>query len=492
MQLSKSQYCSAVQCPKMLWLKKNQPDLLDDSGTNQAVLSAGIEVGKLTRGIFGEYTNVTFNSNQGELLRDTARLIDDNTPVITEATFSWNGLICRVDILKNLGHRIVEIYEVKSSTDIKDIYVDDLSFQRYILTELGYRVTKACVVYINNKYVRQGQIDLEQLFVIRDMTEEVEAAHDDVEHFIDWLKKYMSNESEPSDEIGMHCFTPYECDFFAYCTRKLPQSNVFNLARVKKSKMFQCYRDGLVSFSDLYRAGIFSSGQALQIEHELSTLPPHIEKSPIRDFVDSLSYPLYFLDFESFNPAIPLYDNSHPYEQIVFQYSLHIMEAEGGDLQHREFLAYPGKDPRRELAENLCKDIPLNACTVAYNMTFEKTRLKELASLFPDLSDHLMNIFSHMRDLMIPFQKKQYYVKAMEGSYSIKYVLPALFPNDPTLDYHNLEGVHNGSEASATFQRMAEMDKKELDEYRGHLLKYCGLDTFAMVKIWEKLREVSS
>ena len=129
-------------------------------------------------------------------------------------------------------------------------------------------------------------------------------------------------------------------------------------------------------------------------------------------------------------------------------------------------------------------------CTMAYNMGFEKGRIKELAAIYPDLADHLMNIHDHIVDLMTPFQKKEYYCRAMEGRYTIKYVLPALFPDDPALDYHNLEGVHHGEEAMDTFKRMADMDPEELEEWRGYLLKYCELDTFAMVKIWEKLMEV--
>ena len=154
---------------------------------------------------------------------------------------------------------------------------------------------------------------------------------------------------------------------------------------------------------------------------------------------------------------------------------------------HKEFLAYPGVDPRKELAKQLCKDIPDNVCVLAYNMAFEKTRIKEMAYLCPKLSGHLMRIYDNIRDLMVPFEKKAYYNRRMQGSYSIKYVLPALYPDDPTLDYHNLEGVHNGTEASDTFRRMQNMQPQELEQWREHLLKYCGLDTYAMVKVWEKL-----
>ena len=227
----------------------------------------------------------------------------------------------------------------------------------------------------------------------------------------------------------------------------------------------------------------------MQLQYELEDTDAHIEPDKIKEFLDTLTYPLYFLDFESFEPAIPLYENSRPYDQIVFQYSLHYFEEEGGALQHKEFLAMPGKDPRRELAEQLCADIPLGVCTLAYNMTFEKARIKELAELYPDLADHLMDIYGNIKDLMVPFQKKQYYTKAMQGSYSIKYVLPALFPDDPALDYHNLEGVHNGSEASAAFAVMQKMNQEELMSCRVNLLKYCGLDTFAMVRVLDRLKE---
>lgn len=300
----------------------------------------------------------------------------------------------------------------------------------------------------------------------------------------------MKQTEEPTDDIGEHCFSPYTCGFFGYCSRHLPTPNIFDVAGARVSTKFKCYRQGIVSFEDLNKCSLLSDTQYKQVEHELFDYPLYIDKESIRGFMKTVSYPLYFLDFESFQPAIPLYDNSHPYEQIVFQYSLHYIEHEGGELKHKEFLAYPGEDPRRRLAEQLCTDIPLDVCTTAYNMGFEKGRIRGLAEIYPDLSEHLMNIHDNIVDLMVPFRKKWYYRKEMQGSYSIKYVLPALFPDDPTLDYHNLEGVHNGGEASDAFAKMADMTKEEIEATREHLLKYCRLDTFAMVKIWEKLKEI--
>ena len=488
--LSKSKYCSAVQCPKMLWLKKNKPEEFDDSVMNEAILETGNEVGDLAMGLFGDFVEVPFG-DLGEMLRITKELITAGEKIIAEASFSYNGLFCSVDILKNQGGNQVEIYEVKSSTSVKDIYYDDAAYQCYVLTKLGYKVNRVCIVHIDNHYERFGELDIHKLFHTEDISSDVFALQPEVEQNLKNLEKYMQQKQEPCDGIGTHCFSPYECGFFGYCTRELPKPNIFDVAGARLSTKFKCYEKGLISFEDLNTCDALSAGQYKQIEHELYNYPPYIDQVAIRKFLETLSYPIYFLDFESFQPAVPLYDHSKPFEQIVFQYSLHYIEHEGGELKHAEHLAYPGVDPRRALAEQLCRDIPLDVCTTAYNMGFEKGRIKGLAELYPDLAEHLMNIHDNIQDLMIPFQKKYYYSKAMQGSYSIKYVLPALFPDDPFLDYHNLEGVHNGGEASATFKKMATMTPEELEEYRKYLLKYCGLDTFAMVKVWEKLNEVS-
>lgn len=187
-----------------------------------------------------------------------------------------------------------------------------------------------------------------------------------------------------------------------------------------------------------------------------------IDAVKIREFLSELSYPLYFLDFETFYPAEPLFDGVRPYQQIPFMYSLHWIEEEGGELHHSVFFSYPGHDPRREIAEELCADIPKGVCTTAYNMCFEKARIRELAELFPDLSDHLMSIHDNMKDLMVPFRRKWYYTDAMEGSFSLKAVLPTLYPDDPDLDYSLLDGIHNGGDASETYLSMWHMSDEEI------------------------------
>ncbi len=221
-------------------------------------------------------------------------------------------------------------------------------------------------------------------------------------------------------------------------------------------------------------------------------MPDIINTENIRSFLAELSYPLFFLDFETIYPAEPLFDGVRPYQQIPFMYSLHWIEKEGGDLHHTVFFSYPGRDPRRFIAEELCTDIPKGVCTVAYNMCFEKARVRELSELYPDLADHLMDIHDNMKDLMVPFRRKWYYTDAMEGSYSLKAVLPALYPDDPELDYSLLDGIHNGYEASETYLAMWQNPDDRTPERCRQLSEYCGLDTYALVKLWEKLRNVSS
>lgn len=487
--LSKSRFCSAIQCPKMLWLKQNKPEEFDDSVMNQNVLNTGSMVGDLAMGLFGPFIEVPYG-DLGEMLRETDRLIEEGTPIITEASFSYEGNFCSVDILKNQGSKRVEIYEVKSSTSISDIYLYDAGYQYYVLNGLGFNVEKVCLVTIDNTYIRHGELELEKLFAVTNVTAEILEKQTEISEFIDMLREYMEQDDEPQRDIGAHCFAPYSCGFFDYCTRDWPHPNIFDIASLQNRSKFKLVDQGIRSFEEVEAGNAVKDKYMMQVEHELHDLPDHINAESIRAFMNTLSYPMYFLDFETFQPAVPLYDNSSPYEQIVFQYSLHFILEEGGSIQHKEFLAYPGEDPRRAVAEHLCEDIPMDVCVLAYNMSFEKGRIAALAKLYPDLEDHLMNIHESIKDLMEPFRNKDYYNRAMQGSYSIKYVLPALFPGDPELDYNNLEGVHNGAEASATFATMADMDPEQLEEYRDHLLKYCELDTYAMVKVWNRLQTI--
>ena len=488
--LSKSRYCSGVQCPKMLWLKENVPDAWDKGCLNQAVLDSGLEVGDLAMGLFGDFVEVPYDK-PGEMIKTTTVLMEQMVPIIAEASFSVNGCFCSVDILKRISENEIAVYEVKSSTGVSEIYLQDAAFQYYVLQELGYEVTSFNIVHINNKYIRHGELDIHELFTIVDVTQEAVEMQPEIRANIQHIREIMDQDTEPDRDIGPHCFAPYDCGCWDYCARHLPKPNVFDVRGMVKSTAFKCYGEGIVSFEDLLTGHKkLTARQRMQIEHELYGTAPYIDIKNIREYISSFTYPIYFFDFESYQPPIPPFDDIGPYKQVVFQYSLDHIAYEGAPIQHRDFLAEPGGDPRRALAEQLCRDIPRDVCIVTYNKSFEQTRIKELAELYGDLRDHLLNLRDHIVDLEVPFAKKWYYCKAMVGRSSIKAVLPALFPDDPTLNYANLEGVHQGGEASAAFQAMARMTPEESEVTRQQLLKYCGLDTYAMIKIWEKLKEI--
>lgn len=488
MNLSKSKYCQGIQCKKILWLNKYKPEEKVDIN-NESVLENGTRVGEIAKCLFGEYIDIDFNEDLSQMIKDTNKAIEENTnAIITEASFDYNNNFCSVDILVKKDNTY-EIYEVKSSTEVKDVYIDDSSYQYYVLSNLGYNVTKVSIVYINSNYVRYGELDLDELFNIEDVTNIAISMQSEIKNNIESINKYMEQKEEQPKDIGIHCYNPYPCPFFKYCTRHLPEKNVFNIRGMKTNTKLKLYQNNTYSYEKLLDEKI-NEKYKQQIEFELYDKEPIINKESIKEFLNNLTYPLYFLDFETYQQSIPKFDGISPYMQIPFQYSLHYIEKEDGELLHKEFLAEPNIDPRRSLAERLVEDIPKDTCVLAYNMMFEKMVIKNLASLYPDLSFHLMNIYYNMQDLMVVFQKRDYYTKEMYGSYSIKYVLPALFPNDPELDYHNLDLIHNGGEASNSYAILGELSQEEQNKVKESLLKYCKLDTYAMVKIWQKLKEV--
>ena len=493
---SKSRYCLAWQCPKLLWLSKFKPELKPEDPSLQARFDEGNVVGDLAMNLFGDFTEVTAYKDDGKLDLNkmqelTRECVANGVQNICEASFNYNGLYCAVDILRKEDDGYA-IYEVKSSTHASHIYAVDIAYQKYVLEHCGLNIVGTYLICINSDYIRGEELNIDELFQIIDMSDDVNNEYQNVPSLLKKAEQIYGLKSEPDVDIGLHCRDPYECAFWGYCTKNLPTPNVFDLYRMGFEKAIKHYKQGQISYNDLmFDGGVTNAKQLRQMLHQISEQKPDIDKDGIRDFLDTLSYPIYFLDFETTQAVIPEYEGIKPYQQIPFQYSLHYIEYEGGPLLHKEFLAESGTDPRRAIAERLCEDIPQNVCVTAYNKGFECGRIKELAATFPDLSDHLMNIQSNIKDLLTPFQSGYYYNKAMGGSFSIKSVLPALFPDDPALDYHNLEQIHNGGEAMSIFPKIKNMSPDEAEETRYNLLQYCKLDTYAMVKVWGKLIEAA-
>lgn len=508
MGLSKSKYTTYCQCPKALWLKTYDPDKAApiDEGA-QARFEAGNEVGDLAMGLFGNFVEVTSYKEDGNLdlkamIDKTNECLADGIENIAEASFAWEGNYCAVDILHKTPTGYA-IYEVKSSTGSDDPekkkctrnvllkYAYDIAYQKYVLEKCDINVTGVYLVRLNSDYVRGDELDLQQLFHITDMSELVAEELLVVENKVAAAQYMLKQSTPPCIEIGKQCKKPYLCGFFEYCRGELPENSVFELYRLPFTKKLDLFKEGKLQISDLDREDARNMIQHIQLDTYL--IGEEIDKDGIRDFLDTqIRYPLYFLDFETSQYPVPAFKDSKPYQQIPFQYSLHYIEEPGGELKHTEFLGDGVNDPRRALAEQLVHDIPLGACTTAYNKGFECGRIRELAEIFPDLREHLLDIRDHIVDFLDPFRQGYFYKESMHGSFSIKKVLPALFPDDPELDYHNLTGgVQNGGDAMTIYPKMGKMTLEEREKTRQALLDYCGLDTYAMVKVWEKLVEVS-
>lgn len=495
LKLSKSKYCNGVYCPKILWLDKHCPE--QKAAMDQQRLINGNKVGDLAMGYFGDFTEVPFDrSDVTGMIQETERLLKTNTAVIAEASFGFGNNFCSVDLLRKVtgGYEMIEVKSTSAQEDKSSIenYIDDLSYQYYVVSNYGLVITKISLLEINKDYVRKGSLNLKEYFVLNDCTQKVLDAQADLPKNITAIEAVFNLATEPDIKLASRCG---ECLYKIYCFRDLPKPNVFDIGfRMHGSKKDEIYDNGYVSFKEVLNAVL--DGKAtlkdqplLQVKSYVDNLPPTIILKKIDKFLATLKYPLYHLDFETFQQVIPQWDGIKPYRQIPFQYSIHIQDEALAKPTHKEFLATEGVDTRRALAESLCRDIPKDVDVLAYYASFEKTRLKELAEEFPDLSSHLLNIMNNTKDLIIPFTTGAYYTKEMGGSCSIKNVLPALCPTFSD-SYHDLKLIHNGSEAMNIYADLHEKNPAEIAEIRLALLEYCKLDTLAMVNILEKLYSV--
>ncbi|MDH3973014.1 MAG: DUF2779 domain-containing protein [Deltaproteobacteria bacterium] len=459
---------------------------VEPSAGLQALFDEGKAVGKLARELFPGGEEILYE--EGTLKKKiihTKDLIHKGVETIYEASFSHDNVMAIVDILHK-GDDGWELYEVKSSTGVKDLHIYDIAIQCRVLKGCGINLSKACLVHINSDYVRQGDIDVHQLFRIADLTENIASAMEVVESELARQREMLASGLTTLIDIGPHCNEPYECEFIPHCWAHIPENSIFQL-RGRGIDKFAYYRLGVIRFEDIDLKGL-NKDQRMQVEAELYDRE-YIDRDSIKAFLHKLYYPLAFLDFETlYNEAIPPFDNTSPYCRIPFQFSIYALNSPHDDLDHNEFLAESGHDGREELARMLVELIPENACVITYNMQFEKGIIKDLAALFPQYSEKLMAIYDNVADLMEPFKNRFYYSKALKGSYSLKYVLPALVPD---LGYSGM-AVANGEDAVIAYKGLAgKEDKEERALIIKDLLEYCKLDTLAMVKILEKLRSLT-
>ncbi len=485
--LSKSTFLRGLQCEKSFWLYKNKYNLKDEiSSQQQAIFDQGTNVGVLAQQLFpGGFDATVKYYEQEKGIALTQQLINQGETIIYEAAFVFNGVYAAVDILLK-DTEGWKAYEVKSSTAVKEVNINDAAIQSYIMTNAGIDLKDISIVHINNQYVKHGAIDVHHLFTIISVKDNIENSLAKIPNQITNFKRLISLTEAPNIDIGPQCSDPYDCDYKGYCWQHMPEYSVFNISRLAKQRKFELYQSGILKLEDIdLNREVFNTSQTLQIQAEVSG-DTIIDKPRINEFLNDLKYPLYFLDFETMTSAVPMYNDSRPYQQLVFQYSLHVQENSKGPLQHFEYLAKADKniDPRKGYVEQLIKECGNSGDVIVYNIGFERGKLQDAVGQFPEYSEELNNIISRLKDLMIPFQQKWYYDPAMKGSYSIKYVLPAMVPE---LSYQDLE-IKDGGTASLIFSQMANVSfQGDVDKSRKALLEYCELDTLAMVRILERL-----
>ena len=282
MNLSKSKYTRFCQCPKMLWLDTYRPELAVQDPALQRRFQEGNEVGDLAMGLLGDFVETTAYTAEGKLdipamLKNTKKYLIEGKENICEAAFTKNGCYCAVDILhKTEGG--YEIYEVKSSTDIHDVYLWDVAYQRWVLEQSGLKIVHTYIVHINNKYVRQGEIDVRKLFTVKDVSEAILPYYGEVAANTARAKAYIAQKNEPESELGEQCFAPYDCAYWQYCARNLPSPNVLDLYRISAKKAFGYMEEGIVTFDDAIKRAIpLNATQRRQVEFEQLQLPTHIE-----------------------------------------------------------------------------------------------------------------------------------------------------------------------------------------------------------------------
>ena len=487
--LSKSTYLKGVKCKKALYLNKYHKNLKDElTEAQKAIFSQGNKVGELAQNLFPGGIDATPENfyDYSKSLEQTKNAITDGTSVIYEAAFQFEGVLCAVDILVRDGN-MWNVYEVKSTTSVKDTHITDASLQYHVMKNCGIEINDIFIVVIDNTYQKQGDVEVDKLFKIESVNDDVLQLQTSVKENIQELKNVLAVRDIPNELIGEKCTSPYNCDFIGHCWKNVPEYSIFNLANLKKKEAERFYHSGVTLITDLPYDHKLSASQAHQVQSERDG-SVIINKKALRLFIDQLEYPLYFLDFETTQMAVPEFSVQRPYQQIPFQYSLHIQNSKYGDVLHNEFLAESEKvDPRIDFINSLIRDCGSHGSILVYNIGFEKSILKQLSKDFPEYQSQLKEIIERLVDLMVPFQKKYYYTHEMKGIHSIKSVLPALCPD---LSYDDLE-IKEGGTASRVFGQMLSGEfKGDVQLTRTHLLEYCKLDTWAMVKLLDKIHEV--
>jgi hypothetical protein len=487
--LSKSKIIAYRQCPKRLWLEIHKPDLRDDSGS-EMVFQIGYEVGDVARGIYdpdhtGDMIDINELGHSAALARSAELLAQGQKPIF-EAGVTIDGALAYADVMlpdHSDGTLRWRMIEVKSSTAVKDYHHDDIAVQTYIATTSGVNLTSVSLAHIDNSFVYQGDGNYQGLLYEVDLTEEALFRNEEVRDWIAGAQAVAALDLEPEVATGPQCSKPFDCGFCAYCNRdvvspEFPLSSLPRLHPTKRVRIEAAGHDDLREVPDEFLNIIQNRVKQCSIAGE-----QFFDAEGAAADLAPFGFPAYFLDFETVMFAVPIWKGWRPYRQIPFQFSLHRLD-ESGDLHHTEFLDLSGADPSEPFAKDLVDQCGSEGPVFVYNAAFEKTLIRELTERFPELAPALLAINDRIVDLL-PIARNRYYHPSQHGSWSIKAVLPAICPE---LSYDTLEGVQNGGMAVESYKEAIApaTTPERKQEICRQLLDYCKLDTFAMVRMWER------
>lgn len=488
--LSKSKYLDGLKCQKLLWMSYHAKDQFPPvDAETQAIFDQGNEVTALARALFPDGLEVEGVEDFQAILKKTQELLPQRKPIF-EAALRFKNTFARPDILTPNKDGSWDLYEVKSSTEVKDVHYEDVALQKYCYEGAGLKIRKVYLMYINNKYVKNGPIDPAGLLTQEDVTDQVQKLAAQVEDRVNGMIGILNQKECPEIAIGVQCSNPYDCPLQEICWRHVPEDSVFIFDKIRKDKAFGLINEGFMRAQDVPQERLKSTSHQIVYKCHVEN-KVHIDSAVIRSFIQQLEYPIHFIDFETIgmNMPIPLYDGTRPYQQVPFQFSVHILHEQGKKLEHHAFLAEGTDNPRPEFLKRLKSLIGPKGSIVAYNLSFERGRLEEAADASPEYKSWFQEIDKRLVDLMLPFQKFDYYDPKQMGKYSIKSVYPALVGGS----YEGMS-ISDGGQASREYARVTFLDGVTAEERRrvyDGLLEYCKLDTQAMIDVLEVLKKTA-
>ena len=486
---SKSKLLAYRQCHKRLWLEVHKPELREDSGETQARFQTGYQVGDIAKRIYdpdgkAAVIDVEAEGFDGAFERSGKLLVESRQPIF-EAGFKADGALAFADVMLpefENGQIVWRMVEVKSSTSVKDYHRDDIAVQTFVAQSAGVKLKSVALAHIDSSWVYPGNEDYRGLLKENDLTAEAFSRTGEVKGWIEEAQKIVGQLAEPDIAVGDHCYDPFECGFCNYCNKGVPQPEypvgwLPRFSAVKRERLAEKGVNDLRGVPD----DLLNDKQAMVKEHTLTNTVFFDAAGAAADLANH-GFPAYFLDFESIQFAVPIWKGTRPYQQIVFQFSLHSLN-ESGQLSHTAFVDFSGADPSEPLARALITACGQNGPVFVYNQAFEKTRIRELTDRYPDLAGALLAINDRIVDLL-PVARNRYYHPSQQGSWSIKAVLPAIVPE---LSYDRLDGVKDGGMAMDAFCEAIQSAtiKERKSAIETQLLAYCQLDTFAMVRLWQ-------